>query len=427
MPARSPAAGRPENHVGFFGDTVQAAGELAAGGPAAPGGPAPTRLRVLVVADYFLPGFMAGGPVRTIDNLARLLSGQVELAVLTRDRDVHDDAPYAGLPTDRWTERAGVAVHYTSPRETGIRGLRRVLSETPHDVLYLNSALSLLTRRILALRRIGAIPARPTVLAPRGELSPGALQLGAAKKRAFLRFARAAGLFRGITWQATSALERDEIAAVLGPHARVEVAPNPSLPPAKTAAAVRPPKRAGAVRLVFLSRFSRKKNLLAALELLHGVEGQVVLDLYGIVEDEPYWALCREAIATLPPNVVCAYHGPVPPERVEPAFAASHFFLFPTLGENFGHVIAEALRAGCPVLLSDRTPWRGLAAARAGWDVPLEDRAGWSEALRQAVAMDGPTWEAWAWGAQTYLGTVLSGDDARQAHLRLFAGAAAAG
>jgi glycosyltransferase involved in cell wall biosynthesis len=391
-----------------------------AGGPESPG-----RLRVLVVADYFLPGFMAGGPVRTIDNLARLLSGEVELAVLTRDRDVHDDAPYAGLPTDRWTERAGVAVRYTSPRGIGLRGLRRVLSDTPHDVLYLNSALSPLTRRILALRRMGAIPARPTVLAPRGELSPGALHLGAAKKRAFLGFARLAGLFRGITWQATSALERGEIAAVLGPGARVEVAPNPSLPPAPAAPLARPPKRPGAVRLVFLSRFSRKKNLLAALELLRGAEGEVVLDLHGIVEDEPYWALCLEAIAALPPNVACAYHGPVPPERVEAAFAASHFFLFPTLGENFGHVIAEALRAGCPVLLSDRTPWRGLAAARAGWDVPLEDRAGWSEALRQAIAMDGPTWEGWARGAQAYAAAALSGDDARQAHLRLFCQAAA--
>jgi glycosyltransferase involved in cell wall biosynthesis len=48
----------------------------------------------------------------------------------------------------------------------------------------------------------------------------------------------------------------------------------------------------------------------------------------------------------------------------------------PSLGENFGHVIVEALSAGCPILISDRTPWRGLAERGVGWDLPLEDPAG---------------------------------------------------
>jgi hypothetical protein len=46
-------------------------------------------------------------------------------------------------------------------------------------------------------------------------------------------------------------------------------------------------------------------------------------------------------------------------------------FLFPTLGENYGHVISEALASGCPVVISDQTPWRNLEAEginRNGFD-----------------------------------------------------------
>ena len=48
-----------------------------------------------------------------------------------------------------------------------------------------------------------------------------------------------------------------------------------------------------------------------------------------------------------------------------------HVFLFPTLGENFGQVILEAMTAGCAILISDATPWRGLQEKGYGWELPL--------------------------------------------------------
>ena len=51
--------------------------------------------------------------------------------------------------------------------------------------------------------------------------------------------------------------------------------------------------------------------------------------------------------------------------------AANDLFFLPTRGENFGHVIAEALSVGTPVLISDQTPWRKLAAVGLGHDLPL--------------------------------------------------------
>jgi glycosyltransferase involved in cell wall biosynthesis len=80
------------------------------------------------------------------------------------------------------------------------------------------------------------------------------------------------------------------------------------------------------------------------------------------------------------------YRGAIAPADVLPALAAQDLFLLPTLGENFGHSIADSLLAGTPVLISDRTPWRGLKEACAGWDLSLDDPAAFVAAIREMAA-----------------------------------------
>ena len=53
-----------------------------------------------------------------------------------------------------------------------------------------------------------------------------------------------------------------------------------------------------------------------------------------------------------------------------------------------GEAIVEALAAGCPVVISDRTPWRGLERRGVGWDVPLDHPAAFHHALATLSAMD---------------------------------------
>ena len=45
------------------------------------------RPTVLIFADHYLPGFKAGGPIRTINNLIEALGDTFRLLVFTRDRD----------------------------------------------------------------------------------------------------------------------------------------------------------------------------------------------------------------------------------------------------------------------------------------------------------------------------------------------------
>lgn len=345
-------------------------------------------LRVAATVDYYLPGYKAGGAIRTVAHMAEQLAPEVELHVIARDRDFEDTAPYPVAVPGGWSRLGDTPVRYLAPAELRAGAVARALHEARPDVLYFNSAFSpIFTLGPMALRLAGRLPRVPVVVAPRGELSEGALVVRRGKKLAFLRMARAAGLYRGVLWQASSELEAAEIRRWFGAGARVFVAPDLRERPA----AARPPapKRPAQLRAVFLSRVSSKKNLAGALEMLAGVRGDVLLTVHGPLDDPAHWELCQRRIAELPANVRVEMAGSLRPEQVPEALSRHHLFLFPTRGENFGHVILEALLAGLPVLTSDRTPWGGLEPAGAGWTLPLEQPERFAAVLQAYVDASG--------------------------------------
>jgi len=59
----------------------------------------------------------------------------------------------------------------------------------------------------------------------------------------------------------------------------------------------------------------------------------------------------------LPGNVQVSLGGDYLPSQAQDLAAQFDIFVLPTLGENFGHAIAEALSVGCPVIVTDTTPW----------------------------------------------------------------------
>ncbi|MEP0767102.1 MAG: glycosyltransferase [Fimbriimonadia bacterium] len=342
---------------------------------------------VLVFADWYLPGYRAGGPIRSIARLVEALGDEHRFSIFTRDRDLGDDEPYPQVPHDEWWEQGRSRIYYASPRNQGIRSIRARIREAKPDIVYLNSFFSRFTIRVLLLRRFGVLGDTPVVLAPRGEFSPGALGLKARKKAPFLRIAKALRLYDGLLWHMSTDQEADLVRAKMGPVRHVVASDLPELGiggPERLPQ--RAPKLPGHARFVYLSRIHPMKNLLYALERLTTIEDKYHLAIYGPVADVEYMTRCMNALTGLPMNARWDYAGVVAPQEVTSTLAAHHFLLLPTQGENFGHVIIEALWAGCPVLISDRTPWRSLGDA--GWVIPLEDQTAWGDALRACIGMD---------------------------------------
>ena len=130
------------------------------------------------------------------------------------------------------------------------------------------------------------------------------------------------------------------------------------------------------------------KNTLAAIRMACNLSGEVELDLWGLLEDKVYWAACQRQIALSPSGLKVNYRGEAEHEKLHVLLHEYDVMLLPTLGESFGHAIIEALDAGLPVVISDRTPWRNLEQAGVGADLPLEDEATFVSALIRYQTMN---------------------------------------
>lgn len=337
-------------------------------------------MRVGIIAPGYPPAYLGGGPIRTVHALTRAAADNHEVLVLTSNRDL-GQAARLPVPHDEWVPGESAEVYYASADRlplfwSALWALRR---RRP-DVVYLNSyfspRFSLLPRLLHRLRWWGDVP---LVLAPRGELSPGALQFKSTKKRAFLLLARLTGLDRRVVWHVSSDLEAAELRQTVRRPGTVLVRANETELPLRAAA---PLDVAGEhPRFVFLSRIVRKKGLDIALQALAGVRTPASLDVYGSEEDRSYAADCRALAEQLPPHVQVRFHGPVQADAVRRIFRTYDAFVLPTHGENFGHVIAEALSASCPVLTSSTTPWTEVLEGGGGVVVPHLSVEAWTEAL----------------------------------------------
>jgi glycosyltransferase involved in cell wall biosynthesis len=125
-------------------------------------------------------------------------------------------------------------------------------------------------------------------------------------------------------------------------------------------------------------------------------------------------------MTTLPPNVRARYAGALEYEEIAPTFARYDLFVFPTLGENFGHVLIESLAAGCPVAVSDRTPFRDLQERGAGWVVPLEEPERYRRALETCAAMSPDEHARMSDAARTYARRVIEDPTPIEQNRQLF-------
>jgi glycosyltransferase involved in cell wall biosynthesis len=342
---------------------------------------------ILVFVRYYLPGFRSGGPVRSVSNLVQALAGEYDFRIVCLNRDHGVRTPYTGVMPGQWTQLGKARLYYASDQEAGFALCRRIVLEVRPDMIYLNSLFDreFSIKPLLAAGRGLAIP---VLLAPRGELSPGALGLKAKRKLLFLGLAKASRYYAHVNWHASSAAEEGRIRQVFDTQSsRVFLASN--LPDMKRNSMTRTAaKKPGTLKIVLPARISPMKNILTAIRMAGQLKGEVQLDLWGSLEDKSYWEICQREIAKRPPNINVSYRGEIEHAKLHVQLLEYHVLLLPTLGENFGHSIIEALDAGLPVVISDRTPWRNLAQAGVGADLPLADEAAFVRELGSYQAMN---------------------------------------
>ena len=376
---------------------------------------------VLATSDYYFPGDKGGGAVHALANMAARLGGGWAFKIITRDHDIGDLMAYPQVKAGRWHESDNVEVMYLS--DVGrLSKLGSLVCKTEFDILYLNSFFSpAFSIPLLLARRFRLIPVRPVIVAPRGEFSAGALRISWFKKRGYILLVKMLGVCRDAVWHVSTEHEEADVRRYFGCKARVVVARD-CLPLTTGAEVEFPPREkvAGQLDMIFLSRICRMKNLDGALSMLSGLQGRVHMRIYGPMEDADYWQECQTIIARLPSNIRVELCGSVSHKEVLQVMARHHLFFLPTHGENFGFVIFEALLAGCPVLISDQTPWRGLEAKGIGWDLPLGEPANFQETLQACIDMDQSAYSRLSQKARAYGLQTIRDDPSEEQSVALF-------
>lgn len=338
-------------------------------------------MKVLIIMDGYLPGKKYGGPPISVDNLCSLLDD--DFYIVTRDHDLFETERYDCI-TDGWNDRNNCNVMYLQDSKYNVISFRKIILELQPDIIYLQGIFQSSILPSLFLAKINNIK---VLLAPRGELCEGAYKIKHLKKAAYIKFINLLKLTKQIHWQSTSLEETEAIEKLLNCNAdkihhleNVPSIPNETFTNSK--------KIRGHAKFVFISRIHPKKNLLAALQIFKNVGGKVIFDIYGPIEDEQYWSKCIEVIKSLPETVMVEYKGIINHEKIHSVFSKYDAFFFPTLSENYGHVIAESMIVGTPVIISDQTPWNDINEFECGKAIPLSNRDEFILELNRIVDMD---------------------------------------
>lgn len=328
--------------------------------------------KILIFTDVYLPGVKGGGPIKTISSLVSKLCSNFDFYIFTNDRDLGDKIPYPNIQVNSWVKQGYLNVFYYDAN-TSKKTFVDILNDVNYDLIYLNSFFNYKFTIIpLLMMKFGKMKKKPVLLAPRGELSTAALLIKKNKKNIFTKIASVLGLYNNITFQASSIYEELDIKKFCNKYkikeSGVFICENLSN---LVISREKEFNTSDVLKICYLSRISRMKNLKFAIDVLAKLTIPVEFSIYGPLEDLEYWFECQKSIQRLPDNVKVIRFDTVGNDKVQQTIQNYDLFFVPTLGENYGHVFIEAFASGTPVLVSDQTPWRNLKKLGIGWDLPL--------------------------------------------------------
>lgn len=319
------------------------------------------RQCVLQVVPTYLPATRYGGPILSVHALGRELAvagHTVHVATTSVDGERDSDVPLeVAVDVDGvkvWYSRSHYLRRIYWSRTLG----RRVDALLPIvDILHLHSVFLWPTLRAARAARARGVP---YVLSPRGMLVPELIAArGRLRKQAWIALFERSNLRGAAMIHATSRVEHDDLLRMdLGQLPPVSVIPNgvdisddPGLP------------RDGS--FIFVGRLSWKKRIDWIVRALVQVRG-ATLDVLG-PDTESVRTQLQELAQQLGVSQRVNFHGEANRMDRDRMLWRARALILPSVSENFGNVVAEALACGCPAIV---TPGVGAAelvrAAGAG-------------------------------------------------------------
>jgi glycosyltransferase involved in cell wall biosynthesis len=334
-------------------------------------------LRVLHVTPYFAPAFRYGGPPRSILGLCRaLVDAGVDVEVFTTTANGPEPLP----PAPDGTDYEGIRVRYFPlgwpQRYWRASGLGAALDRAlpAADLVHVHGLWNM--TGTTAIGRVRAA-SRPYVVSPRGMLQPAAMRRHRLLKAAAYYAVERANVRGAAFLHATSPVEQRQIDTYGPPVVTIANGVTPISVPAEALDRLRRRARIEAddevvVCLGRLHPIKRLDLLAKAFATVSQRRPRARLVIAGPDEGgyrqrvEPLFAPVADATRWL---------GAVDAETAGALFSASRTLVQCSDSESFGMSVVEALAAGLPVVVTDRTPWSQVSSLGVGCSVEHEPSA----------------------------------------------------
>ena len=84
--------------------------------------------KVLILYNYFLPAYKAGGPIQSIANLVRVENHEYQFYIICSNKDHNTTEPLQGVKVNEWNNFEDKAsVYYLTKDQTNVANLRALI------------------------------------------------------------------------------------------------------------------------------------------------------------------------------------------------------------------------------------------------------------------------------------------------------------
>lgn len=371
--------------------------------------------KVLIYNGYYYPSRNCGGPITSIENIVNACCNEFEFYIICYNHDFNSSEPF-DISVNEWHKTGNANVMYVKPGylDFSLSRTRELFNDLKPDIVWFSGVLTPNNKIVTVLnaRKMNI----SVLFSPRGEVSVDRVKIKAYKKIPYLYMLKLTRMYKGCFFHGTSDDEEAGIKKYFNPDAEhffkvanIAIMQQPDV--------VELRKKQGELRLFFFSRIHEVKNLLFAIRAVNQCKCNITFDIYGPIERKEYWEKCEDEIKKSPENIKINYAGIIHHEDMSNIIQSYDAFLFPTINENYGHVIAESLANSRPVILSNgTTPWDDLDG-RAGYAVDLDDMSGFVSKIEYYAGLDEEQFKNVITETKKYFIDKIGKDEAVKGHI----------
>lgn len=328
------------------------------------------KKKILIFNGFYYPSKNCGGPVTSIENIVNSCSDEFDFHIVCYNHDWNDSTPF-DKEVNTWHKVGKAKVMYVpdSYLDFSIKKMRNILASLNPDLIWFSGILTPNNKIVASI--CGKKMRIPVLFSPRGEVSADRISIKWYKKIPYLKLINLLGIYDECYFHGTSEDEIEGLNRFFHPS-KNHIAKVPNISILQQPDVTEYHKEEGTLKAMFFSRIHEVKNLLYAVKCVCKCKQRIIFDIYGPIESEEYWDECMKEYQSAKDNITINYKGILSKAEMRETIQSHDCFIFPTINENYGHVIAESLANSRPVILSKgTTPWDDLND-KAGYAIDLD-------------------------------------------------------